>query len=496
MRKPEPQLAHALGDHPAPAHQNRDRQSLVEHRLHRAQHALVLALGVGHTLRRAAGGMEHGMHQRAGAEREALEVPAIGGAVGERPPRHAALHRRLGDRRRDLEDQPRIEGFRDDVVGAEQRRRAAVRRRDRLARLHPREPGQRLHRGDLHPLVDRARADIERAAKDEGKDEHVVDLVRIVRAPGRDDRIRPRRQHQLGHDLGLGVGECEDQRAGGEFRQPLGLQHARRREAEEHVHAVEHLLEPPRRRFSSVTDEILALEPHPPAMHHALDVGERDVPGLEPHRDQKVDRGERRRARARGDELRLLQPLLLQEKPVAHRRRHRDRGAVLVVVKNRDAHPPPQRRLDREALGRLDVLEVDRAERRLQRRHHLDEALGVGGVHLDVEHVDAGELLEEDRLALHHRLRRQRPDIAEPEHRAAVGDHRHQVAARGIVVGGGRIGRDRERSGRHPRRIGEGQVVLRRHPLGRLDGELSRLRQPVIVERFLANGLVHRSLLP
>ena len=67
----------------------------------------------------------------------------------------------------------------------------------------------------------------------------------------------------------------------------------------------------------------------------------------------------------------------------------------------------------------------------------------VVGVDLDVEHVDAGELLEQDGLALHHRLAGQRADIAQAEHGGAVGDHRHQVAARGVVVGGVRVGDDR-----------------------------------------------------
>jgi hypothetical protein len=51
-------------------------------------------------------------------------------------------------------------------------------------------------------------------------------------------------------------------------------------------------------------------------------------------------------------------------------------------------------------------------------------------VDLDVEHVDAGELLEQAALAFHHRLAGERPDVAEAEHRGAVGDHRDQVAAR------------------------------------------------------------------
>jgi hypothetical protein len=62
----------------------------------------------------------------------------------------------------------------------------------------------------------------------------------------------------------------------------------------------------------------------------------------------------------------------------------------------------------------------------------ISASFGVGFVHLQVETVDIGEFLEEDRLALHHRLGRQRTDIAEPQHRRAVGDHRDKVAARGI----------------------------------------------------------------
>ncbi len=69
----------------------------------------------------------------------------------------------------------------------------------------------------------------------------------------------------------------------------------------------------------------------------------------------------------------------------------------------------------------------------------LDHALDVGRVDLDVEDVDAGEFLEQDRLALHHRLGRQRADIAEAEHGRAVGDDADEVGAAGVVGGDGRV---------------------------------------------------------
>ncbi len=67
---------------------------------------------------------------------------------------------------------------------------------------------------------------------------------------------------------------------------------------------------------------------------------------------------------------------------------------MLVVVEHRYLHALAQHLLDVKALRRLDVLEVDAAESGLQRGNHLDQLDRVELVHLDVEAVDAGELLE------------------------------------------------------------------------------------------------------
>ena len=63
---------------------------------------------------------------------------------------------------------------------------------------------------------------------------------------------------------------------------------------------------------------------------------------------------------------------------VEHRGADDDRGAVLVVVEDRNAFMRAlQPLLDLEALGRLDVLEVDAAEGRLERRDDLDELVDL-----------------------------------------------------------------------------------------------------------------------
>ena len=160
-----------------------------------------------------------------------------------------------------------------------------------------------------------------------------------------------------------------------------------------------------------------------------------------------------------------------------------DRGAVLVVVEDRDLHPLAQLALDVEALRRLDVFQVDAAEGRLQRGDDVDQLVRVAFVDLDVEHVDAGEFLEQHALAFHDRLGGQRADVAQAQHRGAVGDDRDQVAARGVFIGVGRVLDDFFARRGDARRIRQGQVALVQQLLGRGDADFAGAREFVVFER-------------
>ena len=70
-------------------------------------------------------------------------------------------------------------------------------------------------------------------------------------------------------------------------------------------------------------------------------------------------------------------------------------------------------------------------------------------VQADRHGVDAAELLEQQRLALHHRQRGERAEVAEPEHRGAVGDDGDDVASARCSR---RRARGRRRSPRSPAR--------------------------------------------
>ena len=88
-------------------------------------------------------------------------------------------------------------------------------------------------------------------------------------------------------------------------------------------------------------------------------------------------------------------------------------------------------------------------------------------------------------LALHHRLGRQRAEIAEPEDGRAVGDHRHEVALVGVVVGQLRVLGDGLHGHGDARRIGEREVALGGQRLGRHDLELAGLALAVELQRLL-----------
>ena len=108
---------------------------------------------------------------------------------------------------------------------------------------------------------------------------------------------------------------------------------------------------------------------------------------------------------------------------------------MLVVVHHRYVKALLQPFLNVKAFGCLDVFKVDASESGRYALYGLAEFLRVFLGHLDVEHVDAAVYLEQQALALHHRLSAYGPYVAEAQHGGAVAYHGHKVALVGIFVG-------------------------------------------------------------
>ena len=135
------------------------------------------------------------------------------------------------------------------------------------------------------------------------------------------------------------------------------------------------------------------------------------------------------------DDLDLAHLLVHHPQRVDQRGEHDDGGAVLVVVEDRDVELVAQPALDLEAARGGDVLQVDPAVDRGERLDDADDLLGVLGVQADRPGVDAGELLEQGGLALHHGQGGGRADVTQAEHGGPVGDHGHGVALDGEPPG-------------------------------------------------------------
>ena len=212
---------------------------------------------------------------------------------------------------------------------------------------------------------------------------------------------------------------------------------------------------------------------------------------LHTQRHQQVHTGDGRGASA-GDHHAHVGEIFLYHAQAVENGGGADNGrSVLVVMEHGNVHTLAQLLLDIETFRRFDVFQVDPAEGRLQRGHHVDEFVRIEFVHLDIEHVDTGEFLEQYPLPFHHRLTGQRADVAQTQHRRAVRDHGDKVATRGVFVGRQRIFFDFQTRCSHARRIGQRQIALGCQRLGWGDLDFPRDRKLVKIEGTLFQLLIH-----
>ncbi len=225
----------------------------------------------------------------------------------------------------------------------------------------------------------------------------------------------PRRGRQFGHDLGLRVGQRQDDRRVGHLRDHLGLQHAGARQAEEQVGALDHVAKTARgRRVARIPPSGRSCPRSRPSWTSPCRSHSETFSRLTPSFTSRFRQAMPAAPPPVDTILMSSMSLPATRSALVAAAADDDGGAVLVVVEDRDVHPLAASFSDDEALGRLDVLQVDRAEGGLQRDDDLDQLVGIGLVQFDVEAVDIGEFLEQDRLALHHRLGR-------PAHRCCPG---------------------------------------------------------------------------
>ena len=382
-----------------------------------AQARVVEGVGGARDLRLLAFGEDDALGRIAHLGEDAVQ-PAGHGIEPARQPGHVALH--VDDRparnarspsppwrrRAALGDQARIERRRDDVVGAVLHLPAEEGGGDLVGHILARQLCQRLGGGDLHGLVDGRGLHVERAAEDEGKAQHVVDLVGVVGAAGGDDGVRAHLGDLLRRDLGIGIGHGEDDRLVRHRLHHLLGHGAGGGQAEEGVGSLQRIGQRARLGLDGEARLPLVHAFLAAAVDHALGVAQQHVLLGHAHGGEQVHAGDAGGAGAVDDQLEVLDVAPRQLQRIDEAGGGDDGGAVLVVVEDGDVEQLLELLLDDEAVRRLDVLQVDAAEAGAQVAHAVDDGVDVGRVDQDVDGVDVGEALEQRALALHHRLGR------------------------------------------------------------------------------------------
>ena len=98
--------------------------------------------------------------------------------------------------------------------------------------------------------------------------------------------------------------------------------------------------------------------------------------------------------------------------------------------------------------------------------HSLDDLFGIVAVHLDIENIDIGKALEQNRLALHDRLSGQRANVSQAKNRRSIAEHGHKISAACVLVGVLRIFLDLETRLRYTGRVREAKIALSSAGLG------------------------------
>ena len=220
------------------------------------------------------------------------------------------------------------------------------------------------------------------------------------------------------------------------------------------------------------------------APDHALGVAQNDIFGPHAHGLDQLRTGDGSCTRAIDHELRRFQIAPGQMAGIDQAGGGDNRRAMLIIMKDRNIHQFAQALFNHKAFRRLDVFQIDAAKGRAQIAHSIDESVGVFGIHAKIHGIDIGKALEQSGLAFHHRLRCQRAQIAKPEHRRAIGNHRDEITLGCIVIGKARVAMDMEARLRDTWRIGQAQIPRRDQRLGQAYFKLAGPAFPVHCQRF------------
>src|SRR5690606_12723034 len=360
---------------------------------------------------------------------ELLQLHLIAFHVGDGARGDTFVDGRLGHCRTDPHDEAGIKRLGNEVFGAEIHPIGAVSSGHHVVLFFLGDFADGPDGGLLHAPGDGGGSNVKRAPENIGEAQDVVDLVGVVGSAGGHHDVVTHRVGIFGKDFRTRVGQRQDERTRRHSLDHFGLQHAPCRQSQEDVGVANDVVQ---RASIGILSEALfdRVHEHRTALvNDAFDVGYPDVLERKTHVDHKVQTGQRGGTRTGHHDLDLRDVLTDDRQAVDEGGGHADGRTVLVVVEDRNIHALTELALNVEAFRCLDVFKVDTAEGGFQTSDDVHQLVGIVLVDLNIEDVDASELLEQDSLAFHDGLGGQCADVAQTEHRRAVGDDADEIAA-------------------------------------------------------------------
>jgi len=154
-------------------------------------------------------------------------------------------------------------------------------------------------------------------------------------------------------------------------------------------------------------------------------------------------------------------------------------------MENRDGHDLLKFLLDVETIRSFQIFQIDSTKRGSQAFDTVDEIIGIGRINTDIDGLDASKLVEKDGLAFHDRLGGEGAKVTKTEDGSAIGNDSDGVALVGVLVGSFGVLSNLDARDGDTWRVGQRQIFLVIHWLGRLDGVLSWDRGGMVKERLL-----------
>jgi len=266
--------------------------------------------------------------------------------------------------------------------------------------------------------------------EDKWEAEHVVNLIPVIAATGRHDKVIAYGEGNLGTDLWNRIRQGKHYGSRGHGGQHLRAQQIAAENSDEHIrplHRVRH--GSPRHVYRN--PELIRIEILAPKMNDPLTIDCVDISVMSPEAHQQPDTSNPRSARPEHNNANPLQGLALKLQGVQQSGGDGHPGPVLIIMEDWDIEL-----LDLDAIGCGNALWIDPPEGWGDAHHRLDELLGMRHPHLEVVTIDVGEVPEQDRLAFHRWFPRQGTHTPEHQYRPPIDDGLHQISLVGITKGG------------------------------------------------------------